>query len=69
MYYINNNYVLKPIYNDEKECINDMLSFTHKKLERIQGKVFCGFSKHRCLKWWCHKREEVGIEATEELEG
>ena len=26
MDYINNNYVLKPIYNDENECINDMLS-------------------------------------------
>ena len=27
MYYINTNYVLKPIYNDENECINDTLSF------------------------------------------
>ena len=24
--YINKNYVLKPIYNNENECINDMLS-------------------------------------------
>ena len=24
--YINKNYVLKPIYNDENECINDTLS-------------------------------------------
>ena len=26
VHYINNNYVLKPIYNDENECINDSLS-------------------------------------------
>ena len=26
VYYITKNYVLKPIYNDENECINDMLS-------------------------------------------
>ena len=26
MHYINNNYVINPIYNDENECINDMLS-------------------------------------------
>ena len=26
MHYINKNYVLKPIYNDENECINDTLS-------------------------------------------
>ena len=25
VHYINKNYVLKPIYNDENECINDML--------------------------------------------
>ena len=28
MYYINKNYVLNPIYNDENECINDTLSLT-----------------------------------------
>ena len=26
MHYINKNYVLNPIYNDENECINDTLS-------------------------------------------
>ena len=26
VHYITKNYVLKPIYNDENECINDMLS-------------------------------------------
>ena len=26
VHYINKNYVLKPIYNDENECINDTLS-------------------------------------------
>ena len=26
VYYINKNYVLQPIYNDENECINDMFS-------------------------------------------
>ena len=26
MHYINNNDVLKPIYNNENECINDTLS-------------------------------------------
>ena len=26
MHYIEKNYVLKPIYNDENECINDTLS-------------------------------------------
>ena len=26
VYYIKNNYVLKPIYNDENKCINDTLS-------------------------------------------
>ena len=25
MHYINKNYVLKPIYNDENKCINDTL--------------------------------------------
>ena len=28
MYYINKNYVLKSIYNDKNECINDTLSST-----------------------------------------
>ena len=26
VHYINKNHVLKPIYNDENECINDTLS-------------------------------------------
>ena len=26
VYYINKNYILQPIYNDENECINDLLS-------------------------------------------
>ena len=26
VHYINKNYVLQPIYNDENECINDTLS-------------------------------------------
>ena len=26
VHYITKNYVLKPIYNDENECINDTLS-------------------------------------------
>ena len=26
LHYITKNYVLKPIYNDEKKCINGMLS-------------------------------------------
>ena len=25
VHYINTNYVLKPIYNDENECVNHML--------------------------------------------
>ena len=29
VHYINKNYVLKPIYNDENECINDTLSNIH----------------------------------------
>ena len=28
VHYINKNYVLKPNYNDENECINDTLSST-----------------------------------------
>ena len=28
MHYINKNYVLKLIYNDENECINDVLSMS-----------------------------------------
>ena len=28
MHYINMSYVLKPIYNDKNECINDTLSIS-----------------------------------------
>ena len=28
IYYINKNYVFKPLYNDENECINEMLSIS-----------------------------------------
>ena len=31
MHHINNNYALKSIYDDENECINDMLSFINKE--------------------------------------
>ena len=36
MHYINKNYVLQPIYNDENECINDMLSITSWSLEEMR---------------------------------
>ena len=29
MHYMTKNYVIKPIYNDENECINDTLSRGH----------------------------------------
>ena len=35
MYYINNNYVLQPIYNDENECINDTLSLLGSDLDKL----------------------------------
>ena len=30
VHYINKNYVLKPIYNDKNEFINDTLSLVHR---------------------------------------
>ena len=35
LYYIDKNYVLKSIYNDENECINERLS----KIDDVNGKA------------------------------
>ena len=38
VHYINKNYVLQPIYNDENECINDTLSrVIHIRLMEVSG--------------------------------
>ena len=39
VHYINNNYVLKPIYNDENECINDLLSHDDRERELRVGMI------------------------------
>ena len=39
MNYINKNYVLQPIYNNENYCINDTLSIAKKNREFSETKI------------------------------
>ena len=45
--YITNNYVLKPIYSDENECINDILSLREPKSNKKRKKWILLYIKFR----------------------
>ena len=47
MHYINQNYVLKPIYHDENESINDMLSLTLQVVDIFQTQSYTTIVEHQ----------------------
>ena len=52
MHYMNKNYVLKPIYNNENECTNDTLSPIFGESDRVRdflNFLYCGASRRRYM--------------------
>ena len=61
VHYINKNYVLKPIYNNENKCINDTLSKTPRQIHRIKNHLIWINIRKEITKWNLEreiKREE-----------